>query len=52
MWAFIQWDETREQMTMKNAFFRLMARLFGQTKYMDEHLEGMAKYFGETAVIR
>ena len=41
-----------EQMTMKNAFYRLMARLFGQTKYMDEHLEGMAKYFGETAVIR
>ena len=41
-----------EQMTMKNAFYRLMARLFGQTKYMDEHLEGMAKYFGETAVSR
>ncbi len=41
-----------EQMTMNNAFFRLMARLFGQTKYMDEHLEDMAKHFGETAVIR
>jgi uncharacterized protein YndB with AHSA1/START domain len=41
-----------EQMTMNNAFFRLMAKLFGQTKYMDEHLEGMAKHFGETAVIR
>ena len=40
-----------EQMTMNNAFFRLMAKLFGQTKYMDEHLEGMAKHFGETAVI-
>jgi uncharacterized protein YndB with AHSA1/START domain len=41
-----------EQMTMNNAFFRLMARLFGQTKYMDEHLEDMAKHFGETAALR
>lgn len=41
-----------EQMTMNNTFFRLMARLFGQTKYIDEHLEDMAKHFGETAVIR
>jgi hypothetical protein len=29
-----------------------MVKMFGPTKYMDEHLEGMAKYFGETAVIR
>ena len=41
-----------EQMTMNNACFRLMAKVFGQTKYMDEHLEDMAKHFGETAVIR
>ena len=41
-----------EQMTMNNAFFRLMANLFGPTKYMDEHLAGMAKHFGEIAVIR
>ena len=41
-----------EQMTMNNACFRLMAKLFSPTKYMDEHLEGMAKHFGETAVIR
>jgi uncharacterized protein YndB with AHSA1/START domain len=41
-----------EQATMNNAFFRLMAKLFGQTKYMDEHLEDMAKHFGETAVVR
>lgn len=41
-----------EQMTMNNAFFRLMARLFGQTKYMDEHLEDIVKHFGETAVVR
>ena len=39
-------------MTMTNAFFRLMAKLFSPTKYMDEHLEDMAKHFGETAVIR
>src|ERR1700716_2184032 len=37
-----------EQMTMNNAFFRLMAKLFGPTKYMDEHLEDMARHFGET----
>jgi uncharacterized protein YndB with AHSA1/START domain len=41
-----------EQSTMKQPFFRLMSRLFGETKYIDEHLEDMAKYFGETAVIR
>ena len=40
-----------EQMTMNNVFFRLMAKLFGPTKHMDEHLEGMAKHFGEVAVI-
>ncbi|SRR6266446_324739 len=41
-----------EQMTMNNPCFRLMAKLFSPTKYMDKHLEGMAKNFGETAVIR
>jgi uncharacterized protein YndB with AHSA1/START domain len=41
-----------EQMTMSNAFFRFMAKLFGPTKYMDEHLEDIAKHFGETAVVR
>ena len=41
-----------EQMTMNSAFFRLMAKLFGPTKYMDKHLEAMAKHFSETAVIR
>jgi uncharacterized protein YndB with AHSA1/START domain len=41
-----------EQATMNNAFFRLMVKLFGPTKYMDEHLEDMAKHFGKTAVIR
>lgn len=33
----------------KNPLFRVMARLFGQTKYIDEHLEDLAKKFGETA---
>ena len=41
-----------EQSTMNNAFFRLMAKLFSPTKYMDEHLADMAKHFGETAVVR
>ena len=41
-----------EQMTMNNPCFSLMAKLFSPTKYMDKHLEGMAKNFGETAVIR
>jgi hypothetical protein len=29
-----------------------MVKIFGPTKYIDEHLDGMAKNFGETAVIR
>lgn len=33
----------------KNPLFRVMTRIFGQTKYMDEHLEDLAKKFGETA---
>jgi hypothetical protein len=41
-----------EQATMNNAFFRLMVKIFSPTKYMDEHLEDMAKHFGETAAIR
>ncbi|HEX4665771.1 MAG TPA: SRPBCC family protein [Chthoniobacterales bacterium] len=36
----------------KNPLFRVMTRLFGQTKYMDEHLEDLAKNFGETAAFR
>lgn len=35
----------------KNPFFRVMTRIFGQTKYMDEHLEDLAKKFGETAQV-
>lgn len=40
-----------EQSTMNSPLFRLMVKMFGPTKYMDQHLQGMAKYFGETAVI-
>lgn len=36
----------------KNPFFRIMTRIFGQTKYMDEHLEDLAKKFGETVTVR
>ncbi|MGI8890246.1 MAG: SRPBCC family protein [Chthoniobacterales bacterium] len=32
----------------ENPLFRVMTRLFGQTKYMDEHLQDLAKKFGET----
>ncbi len=35
----------------KNPFFRVMTRLFGPSKYMDEHLEDLAKKFGETATV-
>jgi len=41
-----------EKSEMKNPFFRLMVKLFGPTKYMDEHLEDLAKHFGESATIR
>jgi uncharacterized protein YndB with AHSA1/START domain len=35
----------------KNPLFRVMTRVFGQTKYMDEHLEDLARKFGETATV-
>jgi hypothetical protein len=28
-----------------------MTRIFGQTKYMDEHLDDLAKKFGETPTV-
>jgi len=37
---------------IENPLFRVMTRVFGQTKYIDEHLEDLAKKFGETATIR
>ena len=35
----------------KNPLLRVMTRIFGQTKYMDEHLEDLAKKPGETATM-
>jgi uncharacterized protein YndB with AHSA1/START domain len=35
----------------KNPLFRVMTRIFGQTKYMDEHLDDLAKKFGETPTV-
>ncbi len=40
-----------EVATFRNPLFRVMIRVFGQTKYMDEHLEDLAKRLGETAKI-
>ena len=40
-----------EQSTYNSVLFRLMSKMFSPTKYMDEHLQGMAKQYGETAVI-
>jgi hypothetical protein len=41
-----------EQSDVRNPFYRVMMKIFGPTKYMDEHLEDLAKQFGETASIR
>jgi uncharacterized protein YndB with AHSA1/START domain len=41
-----------EQSDVSNPFFRFMVKVFGPTKYMDQHLEDLAKQFGETATIR
>lgn len=40
-----------EVANFKNPLFRVMARVFGQTKYLDEHLEDLARKFGETASV-
>ncbi len=36
---------------LKNPLYRVMTRIFGQAKYMDEHLEDLAKKFGETPAV-
>ncbi len=41
-----------ENSHVQNPLFRFMVKIFGATKYMDEHLQGMAEHFGETATIR
>ena len=40
-----------EKSEIKNPFVRLMVKVFGPTKYMDQHLEDIAKNFGESAAI-
>lgn len=40
-----------EVATFKNPLFRVMTRLFGQTNYIDEHLQDLAKKLGETATV-
>lgn len=37
-----------EQATFQNPFFRLMVKIFGPTKYMDQHLVDLGKRFNET----
>ena len=37
-----------EKSDIQNPFFRLMVRVFGPTKYMDEHLIDLGKRFGQT----
>lgn len=41
-----------EVSSIRNPFYRVMVKIFGPTKYIDEHLEDMAKKFGETATVR
>ena len=41
-----------EQSEIPNPFFRFMVKIFGPTKYMDEHLEDLGKQFGETVTVR
>jgi len=41
-----------EKSEIKNPIFRLMVRIFGPTKYIDEHLVDLAKHFGETGTVR
>jgi uncharacterized protein YndB with AHSA1/START domain len=41
-----------EDAEFKNPIFRLMVRLFGPTKYIDEHLVDLGKRFNETVAPR
>ncbi len=40
-----------EQSDVKNPIARLMMRIFGPTKYVDDHLSDLAQHFGETATV-
>jgi hypothetical protein len=41
-----------EEATFKNPIFRLMVKIFGPTKYMDQHLIDLGKHFDETITPR
>ena len=41
-----------ERSEVSSPIFRLMMKVFGPTKYMDNHLADLAQHFGETATIR
>ena len=41
-----------EDSDVKSAMFRVMSRIFGQTKYMDQHLIDLGRRFGETVDVR
>ena len=41
-----------EKSYIRNPIFRLMVRLFGSTRYIDQHLVDLAKHFGETPTLR
>jgi uncharacterized protein YndB with AHSA1/START domain len=44
--------ELTEDAEFKNPIFRVMVRIFGPTKYMDEHLVDLARRFDETVAPR
>lgn len=41
-----------EKSEISNPFYRLMVKIFDPTKFLDQHLEDIAKHFGETAVVK
>jgi hypothetical protein len=40
-----------EKSHIKNPMFRIIIRLFGSTRHIDQHLVDLARHFGETPVI-
>jgi hypothetical protein len=55
-WTYEIWSKTggtevalKERSEINNPFFRVMVKIFGPTKYMDEHLIDLGKRLGETA---
>lgn len=44
--------QLREEAEISMPIFRVMAKLFGATKYLDEHLLDIGNKFGETPVVQ